>query len=168
MAHAENRTMAVDRILEIGSAVDLVGDVKYLDGVTAFKTGMLGDYAKPIVKNYVKERDKILADSRKKIKLINDSIKQNGSEENKLKCQQEAADISEETQEKLNELNVQTVEIKIPHLKLSDFIAKSDISETFVTKEGTPELKVVVKAGQGLVPVKFFTLMGDVIVDDKS
>jgi hypothetical protein len=30
------------------------------------------------------------------------------------------------------------------------------------------EPKVIIKTGQSLVPVKFFTLMGDVITDDKG
>lgn len=156
----------LDRIIEIGEAVALIGDNRYLDGTTSFKIGMLGDYSKPIIRNFVKERDRLINDARKRQKAINDGVK-NGDAEAKARAADEITVLTEEVQVKLNEMGNMEEEIKIPTLKLSEFIAKADITDVFV-KDGVPEAKVVVRAGQALVPVKFFTLMGDIIIDDKN
>lgn len=160
------KTIKAERAVEIGEAVAVVGDNRYLEGSTAFKLGMLGDNCKPIVKNYVKERDRIMNDARKRQKIIVDAAKDGGAEA-RAKANEDIAALNEEIQEKVNELGTQDVEVKIPSLKLSEFIAKSDVTDVFV-KDGVSEAKVVVKSGQALVPVKFFTMMGDVIVDDKN
>lgn len=158
----------MDVVLEISEAIGLVGENKYLDGITAFKLGTLGDCVKPYVKNYIKERDRIINDTRKKERVIKDILKEGQSEENKSMVTNQLSELSDKMQEQLNNLLDIEEEMKVPHLKLSDFIAKTDVTEVFATKEGTPETKVLVKASQALVPVKFFTLMGDIIEDDKN
>lgn len=168
MAQAEVKTKKVSRILDINAAVSLVGDNKYLDGVVAFKLGMLGDYTKSVVEAYVKERDKLFKEGQRKIKLINDSLKNDTSEENRARKDAEGNAINDSAQEQLNTLGEQDEDIKIPLLKLSDFIAKSDVTELVAGKDGSLESKVIIKTGQALVPVKFFTLMGDIIIDDKN
>lgn len=157
----------VDRIIEIGEGVASVGENRYLDATTAFKIGMLGDACKPVVKNFARERDKLLAEARRKQKAIIDPVKEQATNEARIKANEEVAILAQETSDKINEMSQQEEEIKVPSLKLSEFIAKADITDVFV-KDGVPETKVVIKAGQSLVPVKFFTALGDLITDDKD
>lgn len=157
------REFEANRIIEIGEGVALIGDVKYLDGTTSYRTGRLGDFCKPIVRSFAKERDKMVRDAREKERKIRERVKDASAEE-KSKANDEISDIVSKLNEELDSLSTQIEKIRVPELKLSSFIAKADITE--ITKDG--DAKVVVKAGQSLVPVKFFTLMGDVIIDDKE
>lgn len=164
---SQTRKLTVDRIIEIGEAVAMIGDNRYLEGTTAYKVGMLGDYCKPFIKNFVKERNKIVQEAKRKQKAIIDPVKDQATSDAKAKANEDVAQLMQEMQERLNDLSTTEEDVKIPQLKLSEFIAKADITDVFV-KDGIPETKVVVKSGHTLVPTKFFTLMGDIIIDDKN
>lgn len=164
---SQTRKLTIDRIIEIGEAVAMIGDNRYLEGTTAYKVGMLGDYCKPFIKNFVKERDKIVQEAKRKQKAIIDPVKDQATSDAKAKANEDVAQLMQEMQERLNSLSTTEEDVKIPQLKLSEFIAKADITDVFV-KDGIPETKVVVKSGYTLVPTKFFTLMGDIIIDDKN
>lgn len=161
------RKFTIDRIIEIGEAVAVIGDNRYLEGTTAYKVGMLGDYCKPFIKNFVKERDRIVQGTKRKQKAIMDPVKDQATEDAKVRANEDVAQLIQEMQAQLNALSNAEEEIKVPLLKLSEFIAKSDVTDVFV-KDGLPETKIVIRSGHTLVPTKFFTLMGDVIIDDKN
>lgn len=164
---SQPRKLKIDRILEISEAVELIGENRYLEGTTAYRIGILGDYCKPFVKAFVKERDKIVQDTRKRQRAIAEPVREQATMEAKIKANEDVSSLVEEMNDKLNELTSTEEEIKIPLLRLSEFIAKADITDVFV-KDGVPDTKVVVKAGHTMVPTRFFTLMGDIIVDDKN
>jgi hypothetical protein len=163
---ATEKELSVNRIIEIGEAVAVVADNKYLEGTIAYRLGRLGDFCKSPVRVFQKQRDKMLREvneiRRKKLNAV-----KNGSSEEKAAVNDELNDLTHKLEDDVNSLVEQFEKIRIPELKLSDFIAKSDITE-LVEKDGRLEPKVIIKTGQSLVPVKFFTLMGDVITDDKG
>jgi len=159
--------LKIDRILEISEAVELIGENRYLEGTTAYKIGILGDYCKPFVKAFTKQRDKIVQETRKRQRTISEPVRGQGTTDAKMRANEEISTLVEDMNDKLNELTAAEEDIKIPVLKLSEFIAKADITDVFV-KDSVSDTKVVVKAGNTLVPTKFFTLMGDIIIDDKN
>lgn len=161
------RKLKIDRILEISEAVELIGENRYLEGTTAYKVGILGDYCKPFVKVFIKERDRIIKDAQKRQRIISEPVREQATAEARARVNEEVSALSQEAQEKLDNLATAEEEIKVPFLKLSEFIAKSDITDVFA-KDGVQDTKIVVKSGHTLVPTKFFTLMGDIVTDDKN
>jgi hypothetical protein len=160
------RELEVSRIVEISEAVAIAGDNKHLDGTVSYRVGRLGDFCKLIVRSYTKQRDRLIREAREKERILREKYK-NGSPEEKVKANEEIVDISEKLTDALDSLATQVEKIRVPELKLSEFIAKNDITEIII-KDGVSDAKIIAKTGQSLLPIRFFTLMGDVVVDDKK
>ncbi len=159
----EKKELTIERIVEIAEAMTLIGDNKYLDGKISFRLGRLGDHCKPAYKHYVKERDKILKWERDERKKKIDECKKVNTDEANKGLLNDLNDLHIEKTEKINLLLDQVPEeIQIPELPLSDFIAKTEI------KEEQDNKKIFIRVGQTLVPIRFFTLMGDLIIDDNK
>lgn len=160
----EEVKITLGRVMEISTAVAAIGENSFLDGTVAYRVGRLGDRCKSSVTRCSKERDKIQKEGRDEQKKLLEEMKRIGTDEAKREMTQAIHDVSISIQEKLNALDDEPIdfEMRVPDLKLSDFIAKTDI-----TKEVNGE-KIFIKTGQTLVPVKFFTLMGELIKDDKK
>jgi len=160
----EEEKQLTSRIMEIASGVALVGDNDFLDGKVAYRLGRLGDHCKGVVREYNKQKEKIQKEGREQQKKLLEEMKAIGTDEARKEKTREIDDISIRVQTEIGELDNESVEPKIvfPDLKLSDFIAKHDIN-----KEVNGQ-KIHIKTGQSLVPVRFFTLMGDLIKDDKT
>lgn len=159
-----NEGLKVGRVIEISTAIALIGDNDFLDGVVASRCGRLANRFMGVVKEYNKSKEKIQKEGRERQKALLEKMKEIGTDEAKRECSQQIQDISIEVQEKISALEEDNAEVdpKFPDLKLSDFIAKSDIN-----REQNGE-KIYIKTGQSLVTVKFFVLMGDLIKDDKN
>lgn len=133
--------LSIQRIGNINAACASIGDNDALDGTIAYRLGRLADYTDSAVRRVQKlHQDKVKAYRKRTEKM---------SEEQK---KVEADNLQEEIQ-KLNDIEE---EVKIPEFKYSDFVAKTD------TVVGGKQIR----SGQTLVPVKFFSLMGDLVKDD--
>lgn len=137
------KTLSIQDIANINAAVASVGDNEAVSATIGYRLGRLGDYTERIVRTFQREREKTLSSFRQRTAKMTEAEK--GVENDKLA-------------ERLNELAEQTEEINIPELKYSDFVASTDM------KVGSKEYK----AGQLLVPIKFFSLMGELIIDDQK
>jgi len=158
------------RIIEIASAVDLVGQNSSLDATVSYRLGRLGDYCKSPVKLYSKLREEARKEIATKQKKLVAEL-EGASDAQKREINIKINELTTEFSEKDRELKEQEEAIKIPKFKLSEFIAKEDTKrkETHRNQQGeSKEVDIQVKSGQALVPVEFFSLMGDLIEDDKS
>lgn len=146
--------LTVERIIEISSAIDLIGESNALTSTTAYRLARLKKWAESIAKLYYKERERAVNEFRDE---LNDSKTE---PERKQK-------INEIINDKLTELLELEEEIKIPEFKLSDFTAKDKTKVSEKDKDGkTTEREV--QAGQMLLSQKFFNMMGDIIQDESS
>lgn len=135
--------LSVQRIANINAACASVGDNEVLDATISYRLGRLADYSESIVKKFRREQEKRFAAARRDNKKLTD---------------QEKAEANEKLTEEMNSLMDSEEEINVPKLKYSDFVAKTDM------RVGDREYK----SGQVLVPIKFFSMMGDLIEDDKN
>lgn len=144
--------MKIHRIMNIGDAISLIDDINYLPAKIAYRLGRLGDHCSSVIKPV----SKLEQNARKKaINEQNEFRKgfDSLSDEEKEEVKKKIATSNEEFVNYSESLMDQEEEIKIPDLKLSDFTAESEIK----LKDRT------IKAGETLVPVKFFKLMGEII-----
>jgi hypothetical protein len=158
-----------EKILRISNAVALVGDNSLLEGTIAYRLGRLGDYTNAPAKHYNKLREA----KRKEILAKQDDWKKKkigATEAQKAEFDVEVAKLDDEFNDALQGLLDQEEEIKVPSFKLSDFLAKEEKKnfETVGKGEDQRKVEIIIKPGQALVPVRFFQLMGDIIVDDKD
>lgn len=135
--------LSIQRIVNINAACASIGDNEALEANIAYRIGRLADWSESIVKSAARQRDKKAAAARKEFASLKDADK---------------IAANDKLTEELNALVDQTETISIPELKYSDFVAKTD------KKVGNRDYK----AGEVLVPVKFFSLMGDLIQDDQK
>lgn len=137
------KILSIQRIGNINAACASIGENDALDGTIAYRLGRLADYTDSSVRRVQKLHQEKLRAFRKKTEKMNEEQKKVESEK-----------LSEEIQD-LNDIDE---EVKIPEFKYSDFVAKVD------TIVGGKQIR----AGQTLVPVKFFSLMGDLVRDDQG
>jgi hypothetical protein len=159
MEQTQESKLPVDRILEISAAVVLIEDNKYLSGKDSYALGRLGDATKSIARSYTKARQLTIKKSIESRKPLIKELKNSPSLERKAEIEEELATNQEAYNDELTALGEQLEYFKAPTFNLSSFIAKEDIVENE---------KVVVRKGQTLVPVKFFTCMGELIIDDEK
>lgn len=135
--------MSIQRIANINAACASVGDNDALDGAIAYRIGRLGDYTDQSVRRVQKIHQKKLRDFQLKSEKLTEEQKKVETQ----KLNDEIARLQDEEEE-----------IRVPVFKYSEFVAKVD---TVVGGK-------TIKAGQTLVPIKFFSLMGDLIQDDQG
>ena len=148
------RELSVLRIVEISTGIEIIGNTDALDGVTGYKLGRL----KKVCESIAKIAGTIREDEQKKY------AKELANKDTTRARKQE---IAEAINEKMRAVEQVKEEIKVPELKLSEFIAKSDRTVKFPLGEGKTETREI-KEGQMLVPQMFFNLLGDIIQDDKN
>ena len=137
------KELTIQTIANINAACASVGENEAIDATIGYRIGRLADYTERIVKVFQKEQQKKMTASREKMLKMTD---------------QEKSVENDKLTKELNDL-LDTVEsVSVPEFNYSDFVAKTDIS---VGKRDY-------KSGQLLVPVKFFSLMGELIIDDKK
>lgn len=139
----EPKVLTIQRIGNINQACASVGDNDALEATIAYRLGRLADYTDSVVRRMQKTHQEKLKEYRKRIEKMDEDSKRIATEK-----------FTEEVQA----LNDQTEEVKIPEFKYSDFVSKLDI------EVGGKQIRV----GQALVPIKFFSLMGDIIKDDQG
>jgi hypothetical protein len=139
--------LSIRIIGNINAACALIGDNEALDGTVAYRIGRLADASESIVVPARRQQDKKLAAFREKILKMSDQEK--AIENDKLK-------------EELNKITETEEEINVPELNYSDFVAKSDMTI------GSGATARTYNKGSLLVPVKFFSLMGALIIDDRK
>jgi len=137
------KKLSIQKIANINQACALVGDNDVLDSKVAYRIGRLGDFSESIIKRMQKIQQKKINTFREANEKLTDA---------------EKAKANDKLTEEMNQLLEEEEEITIPPFKYSDFIADEDI------KVHGKEFK----KGQLLVPVKFFSLMGDTVVDDEK
>lgn len=137
------KILSIQRIGNINAACASVGDNDALDGTIAYRIGRLADYTDSAVRRVQKMHQEKMRAYRQKIEKMTEEQKKVAAEK-----------LNDEIQE-LNEIEE---EVKIPEFKYSDFVAKIDMMV------GGKQIK----AGQTLVPIKFFSLMGDLVKDDQG
>jgi hypothetical protein len=126
--------LTVEQILDVNEAVGTIGEKETLSATVGYRLGRLKKYAESIAKQFAKTKQK-------KIDAYNKEVTAPGlTEEQKLA-------IRRKLDAELEELLEQVEEIKLPELKLSDFMDEK---------------------GKLLVPQKFLSLMGDLVKDDKN
>lgn len=137
------KILSIQRIGNINAACASIGENDALDGTIAYRLGRLADYTDSSVRRVQKLHQEKVKAFRKRTEKMNEEQKKAESEK-----------LSEEIQD-LNDIEE---EVKIPEFKYSDFVAKID------TIVGGKQIR----AGQTLVPIKFFSLMGDLVRDDQG
>ena len=167
--------LKIERILELANAVETVANNERLTGKTSYWLGRLGDFCGAPTKVFKAGQEKAL----NKVKPEQDALLKQLDGLDPVKSKLEIDRIHREVQEYnvkfselLKEVLEQEEEIEVPEFKASQFIAEQDITyvETVkdVDKEGkelTKKVEVTIKKGQSLVPIKFFKLMGEFIVE---
>lgn len=164
-----SQELELRRIFELAEAVSLVGDNSLLDAKIVYRLGRLGDYCKSPVRVGQKEQEKkrrLIVEQQREIQAKNSSA----TEEERKKNQTEIAKLNEKFSDEIDALFEQKETISVPEFKLSDFMAKEE--KKVVRKIGKGEdqrdVEIVIKPGEILVPVRFFTLMGEFVIDDKD
>lgn len=137
------KELNAQQIANINAGCASVGDNEALEPHIAYRIGRLGNYTDSIIRQLQRSQQKLVTEHRAKVAKMTDAQK---IEEN------------DKLTEAINKLMDETETISIPELKYSDFIAKEDIR----VKDRE------YKKGQVLVPTKFFSSMGDIIIDDKN
>jgi len=159
----------LSKILDIAEAISVVGENSLLEGTVSYRLGRLGDYTKAPLKLYTKMREeKRKAIHEKQKALQKETV--GASEEVKREKSLEIQSLNEQFNTEVEAILEQEEQISIPNLKLSDFLAKEERKtfETIGKNEDERKVEVIIKPGQALVPVRFFVLMGELIVDDKD
>jgi hypothetical protein len=146
--------LRVERIVEINSAIAIVGDMDMLSGEVAYRLGRLGEWSAAIAKLVNKEKTKLINQWKTEMKSPNTTPERKAEIQRIVDARMDAIYDLKET-------------IEIPELKLSDFVAKTDCTIKTRNQDGSTESKEV-KEGQMLAPQAFFSIMGDLIKDDKS
>lgn len=162
--------LPLSRILEIAEGVSLIGDNALLDGIITYRLGRLADYTKAPIKEYNKLRELKRKEILEKQRELQKKMKA-ADEDGKRELSMDIQGLSNSFNGEENITLLEQLEpIKIPELKLSDFLAKEErkIPHKVGVNEDQRTVELVLKPGQSLVPVKFFALMGDVIKDDKE
>lgn len=162
----EEKKLSLDRIGRIATAVQVIGDNTLLDGKISYRIGLLGDYCASPLKASEKSRNKLIETSNaSKLALVEAKT---GDPIKDAILDTRGGILNNELNVKMSELGDEEVGVKIPELKLSDFIAKEEIKQVIKTKDKDGVDKneiVIIKAGQALVPTRFFQLMGDLIIE---
>lgn len=135
--------MSLQIIGNLNAACACVGDINGLDGKVSYRLGRLGSFTDSIIRQAQRSHQNLLAEHRKKIEKMTDEQKKTEGEKLAIKIQ---------------ELNEMEEEVNVPTFKYSEFIAETD------TRVGDRDIK----AGQPLVPIKFFSLMGEFVLDDQN
>lgn len=164
-----SQELELRRIFELAEAVSLVGDNSLLDAKIVYRLGRLGDYCKSPVRVGQKEQEKkrrVIVEEQRKIQAANTSA----TEEERKKNQVEISKLNEKYTDEIDALFEQKETVNVPEFKLSDFMAKEE--KKIIRKVGKGEdqrdVEVTIKPGEILVPVRFFTLMGEFVIDDKD
>lgn len=158
----QEQELTLEQINRVAKAVELIGEEKLIDGRISYRVGLLGDYCVTPLKGLEKVRTKLIT------KFNEDRTEIVGEDEEQptAKINHKVTMLANKLNEAVAELGENICKIKIPELKVADFLAKEDIKQTIKVKDkdGIDRNEVItIKAGQALVPVKFFTLMGDLI-----
>ncbi len=137
------KELTIQEIANVNAACASIGDNEALDATIGYRLGRLADYTERIVKIIQKEQQKKTAAFRERIAKMTD---------------QEKTVEGDKLTKEMNELMESTESVSVPEFNYSDFVAKTDM--TIGKRE--------YKSGQLLVPVKFFSLMGELVIDDKK
>ncbi len=162
--------ITLETILDLNEAVVLVGDNSVLESKIAYWLAMLSDSCKSPVRNYNKTIRKKQEELRKAQRKLRLDLK-GKTEEEKRKLTDEILDLSDKYQEEHEALIEQVHEFRTITFSLSDFTAKEEIKfkdrlrGSGENGRGETEIEVTIKAGQTLVPMKFFALMGKYVVE---
>lgn len=162
----------VDRVMELGRAVDMVGVVDDLPQDTTYWLGRLGDFCSSPTKQYTKQRQRLQQTAQTKQKPFLDTYQklENKSSEEAVKLIEQINEINEQLNTKLDGLLEVTEKIKMPDFKRTDFIAQEEVIRVYDVQEKTDKgetitkkVEIKIKKGQSLVPIMFYKLMGEYI-----
>lgn len=161
--------VTVRRVLEISRAVDMVGDNTLLDAKVAYRLGRLGDNCKSPLKTYQKKLTSTQTEIADKQRDLQKDLSAKSEDERK-KNMIEVEKLNEEYNKVATSLLEETEKLDIPKFQLSNFMAAADkkIVRAVGKGEDSRNTEIVYKPGDLLVPVQFFSLMGDLIEDDKE
>jgi len=152
----EEKEVSLEKCINYTKGVALIAKNELLEPGTMYKLGRLSDYATSPVRNYEKVNRTEAIKVNDQIKSLHEKIRASKSDEEKFDLNEEIKKIKSEHHDKMTTLLENVEKVKIPSFKLSEFIAKADKPDKGIT------------TGQSLVPQEFFTLLGDIIDDDKS
>ena len=128
---------SIDKIVGFYEGIEIVKDNTKLSTTTAYRLGRLSDYCRAVVRTFEKTKEKERKEAALKINDLKKGYDKADEEQKKL-VDEQVRDINNAFVEKINELAEQEEQISVPEFKLEDFENKD-------------------------VPVKFFSLLGDVI-----
>lgn len=167
--------LSLQRILDLANAVEVVGGNDRLSGKTSYWLGRLGDFTSGPMKILKQRQEKALQTIKPEQDALIKQLDGLDPVKSKLeieKIQRKIQEYNNQFSDMVQEILNQEEEIEIPEFKTSQFIADADItySETLkdIDKEGkeiTRKIELTVKKGQSLVPIKFFKLMGEYVVE---
>lgn len=141
------KQLKVSKIINIHEAVTAVEANEKLTGKVSYQLGRLADTASVIVRRFQTERAKIATEIQAKQEVFVKQAKEAQAKKHEatvLSANLEIDKFNKEFDERLTVVMDQEESIRVPEFKSSDFFGKD---------------------GESLVPVKFFKLMGDLIID---
>lgn len=159
----EEKEFEVQVILDIAQGVKLLDNNVDIKPNIAYRIGNLGDNCESQVKLFEKfqqARVKDYNDQRAKL------VEKTKEEDLSAEVKEALVELGNSLTQKLNEYKEQKKSIKVPELKVSDFVATEEVKRLVTVKTGKEEAKsewITIKAGSLLVPTGFFRLMGDTI-----
>ncbi len=160
----KDENLEVGVILEICKGIDMLESISDLKPNIAHRCGRLGDFASRIKKRFERNQQKYITAFNQKRKQIVGTTKES---ELSQEIKDELTDLANKLTEDLNALREEKEPIKIPELKLADFIATEEVKRlvTIADKETAKGEWVIIKNGGLLVPIGFLKCLGDIIQD---
>jgi seryl-tRNA synthetase len=131
--------MKLDRIINLFEGVKVVEDNTKIDFTISYRLGRLSDSARSIIRTYERKQSKLKIETNEKIQALRKGMDTKTDEE-KAVISKEVKELNDEFMAKIDNLMEEEEKIEIPLFSAKDFEGKD-------------------------VPVKFFSLMGDVIKD---
>jgi hypothetical protein len=147
----QKHRLTMQQVINTINGVAMVENLDTLDSKTSFWLSRTKDKLVPISKPYEKEREK---------------LQKSSQAEAKGKTDEEIIAIDEKFRDAIQELlNQPSEEMEFYEFKREMFEAKEDLTLPVkaMTEKGEALSHKTIKKGQSLVPIKFFSLMGDLI-----
>lgn len=143
----EPQKLSLTKAMSYQEAIKLIDENDKLSTSTMYKLGKLNSYCASPVRSFNKASIKATKRINEEITKLHESAT-NKDDDGKRQINQEIIAIKENfMEENQDTLDKEDLEIMVPDFKLSEFTGKDGVS---------------------LVPQKFFTLMGSIIIDESA
>lgn len=156
-------SISIRRAIQVQNAFKLVENSEHLEFNIAYWMGRLNDTCTSIAKPALRQKEKLETKVRNDIKALSDKPKGDEVALTEDEVEKRTQELLAQTNEAMEVLLDHEEPIKIFSFAMEHFIAKDDFVLPSIKSKDVERAEVKVKKGQLLVPVKFFSLMGDLV-----